>query len=172
VEVHHVTVTIETVELASPVGPITVVAAGGAVFGLAWTDGLAPVRARLEAQHQDRNWRRAAHIDAAEPVKRYLEGDLDALDEVEVSVCGTPFQTAVWSELRRIPVGTTITYGELAARVDRPRAFRAVGAANGANPVSLVNPCHRVVAADGSLGGYGFGLERKQWLLHHEGAVV
>ena len=84
---------------------------------------------------------------------------------------GTPFQQRVWAELRRIPHGATISYGELARRVGEPRASRAVGAANGRNPIAIVVPCHRVVGADGSLTGYAGGLDRKRWLLHHEAAV-
>ena len=82
---------------------------------------------------------------------------------------GTAFQRDVWLALRRIPVGTTISYVELARRIGRPRAVRAVGAANGANPVAVIVPCHRVIGADGRLTGYGGGLPRKQWLLEHEG---
>jgi O-6-methylguanine DNA methyltransferase len=100
---------------------------------------------------------------------RYFAGDLGALDRIEVECSGTPFQRRVWDELRRIPAGTTISYGELARRVGDPKACRAVAAANGANPVAVVVPCHRVVAASGALWGYGGGLERKAWLLRHEG---
>jgi methylated-DNA-[protein]-cysteine S-methyltransferase len=84
---------------------------------------------------------------------------------------GTDFQQAVWAALQEIPYGETVSYGEIAAQLGRPGASRAVGAANGANPISIVIPCHRVVAADGGLGGYGWGLDRKSWLLDHEGAV-
>jgi methylated-DNA-[protein]-cysteine S-methyltransferase len=83
---------------------------------------------------------------------------------------GTPFQLRVWQELRRIPWGQTISYGELARRVGNPKASRAVGQANAVNPIPLIVPCHRVIAADGSLGGYSSGLDRKRWLLDHEGA--
>jgi methylated-DNA-[protein]-cysteine S-methyltransferase len=82
---------------------------------------------------------------------------------------GTPFQTRVWRELVEIPYGQTLSYGELAQRIDKPSASRAVGLANGRNPISIVVPCHRVIGADGSLTGYGGGLERKRWLLAHEG---
>ena len=84
---------------------------------------------------------------------------------------GTPFQLRVWQELRRIPWGQTISYGELARRVGNPKASRAVGQANAVNPIPLIVPCHRVIAADGSLGGYSSGLDRKRWLLRHEGAM-
>ncbi|KQW66379.1 cysteine methyltransferase [Phenylobacterium sp. Root77] len=101
----------------------------------------------------------------------YFEGDLTALDGVTWRTGGTDFQRAVWAALCSIPVGETLTYKGLAERIDRPKAIRAVGLANGANPVSIVVPCHRVIGADGTLTGYGGGLDRKQWLLIHEGAA-
>lgn len=85
---------------------------------------------------------------------------------------GTPFQQTVWQQLTRIPFGTTVSYGELAARIGSPQASRAVGLANGRNPISIIVPCHRVVGADGSLTGYGGGVERKRWLLEHERRVA
>lgn len=104
---------------------------------------------------------------------RYFDGDLAALDDVEVRFeTGTPFQHEVWAALRDIPAGRTISYAELASRVGRPTAFRAVGAANGANPVAVVVPCHRVVGADGGLGGYAYGVDMKRRLLVHEGATI
>jgi methylated-DNA-[protein]-cysteine S-methyltransferase len=109
----------------------------------------------------------------AENLRAYFEGDLDVLDRVPVRfVRGTPFQREVWDALRTIPLGETISYAELARRVGRPGAYRAVGSANGQNPVGVVVPCHRVIAADGTLGGYGGGLDRKRWLLAHEGALA
>lgn len=98
----------------------------------------------------------------------YFSGDLTALERLPVDTGGTPFQRSVWQELRRIPVSTTLSYGALAARLGRPSAARAVGLANGANPVGIVVPCHRVIGADGSLTGYAGGTERKRWLLEHE----
>jgi methylated-DNA-[protein]-cysteine S-methyltransferase len=102
----------------------------------------------------------------------YLVGDFAAIDHIPVETGGTPFQRDVWTELRAIPAGSTISYGELAKRVGRPAASRAVGMANGSNPIVIVIPCHRVIGADGSLTGYGGGIERKRWLLAHEGARV
>ena len=98
----------------------------------------------------------------------YFAGDLRAIDALEVDPQGTPFQRRVWAALRTIPAGTTWSYAELARAVGRPTATRAVGAANGRNPIALVVPCHRVIASDGTLGGYGGGLEMKRWLLRHE----
>ena len=100
----------------------------------------------------------------------YFDGDMRALGDIPIRLSGTEFQIGVWRALQTIPVGFTVTYGDLAAQIGKPRAVRAVGAANGANPVGLVVPCHRVIGADGSLTGYGGGLARKRWLLIHEGA--
>ncbi|MEZ5763271.1 MAG: methylated-DNA--[protein]-cysteine S-methyltransferase [Xanthobacteraceae bacterium] len=100
----------------------------------------------------------------------YFAGEIGALDRIEVRTGGTAFQQKVWRELRTLPAGQATTYGRLAARIGRPAAVRAVGAANGANPVSVVVPCHRLIGANGRLTGYGGGLDRKRWLLAHEGA--
>lgn len=102
----------------------------------------------------------------------YFAGDLAALDGIPVRMPGTEFQTSVWTALRRIPVGTTVSYSGLAQQVGRQAGCRAVGFANGANPVGIVVPCHRVIGADGGLTGYGGGIERKRWLLEHEGAKL
>jgi methylated-DNA-[protein]-cysteine S-methyltransferase len=99
----------------------------------------------------------------------YFEGDLGAIEPLVVETGGTELQRAVWAALRAIPAGETLSYGALAAKIGRPRAVRAVGSANGANPVGVVVPCHRVIGADASLTGYAGGIERKRWLLAHEG---
>ncbi len=111
----------------------------------------------------------AGHIAA---LRAYFAGDGTAIDGLPVETAGTQFQRTVWQALREIPCGQTIAYAQLAERIGRPAAVRAVGLANGANPVSIVVPCHRVIAANGSLTGYGGGLERKRWLLAHEGAAA
>jgi methylated-DNA-[protein]-cysteine S-methyltransferase len=101
-------------------------------------------------------------------LEAYFAGDLTVLDGLPIATGGTPFQRAVWQALRAIPAGTTVSYGELAARLGQPGAARAVGLANGKNPIAIVVPCHRVIGADGSLTGYAGGTERKRWLLAHE----
>jgi methylated-DNA-[protein]-cysteine S-methyltransferase len=101
----------------------------------------------------------------------YFAGDLGAVDAIPVATAGTFFQRGVWAALRGIRPGTTLSYGALAGRLGRPKSVRAVGLANGANPVAIVVPCHRVIGADGSLTGYGGGIDRKRWLLTHEGAA-
>jgi methylated-DNA-[protein]-cysteine S-methyltransferase len=110
----------------------------------------------------------AAPASLKRALKAYFDGDIAALAEVRTATAGTAFQRAVWNALRAIPAGTTISYGQLAANIGRRGASRAVGAANGANPIPIVVPCHRVIGADGSLTGFGSGLDRKQWLLDHE----
>ncbi len=92
--------------------------------------------------------------------------------DLPLAMPGTPFQQAVWKQLLRIPFGQTRTYQEIAQAIDRPRAVRAVGAANGSNPISLIVPCHRVIGSDGRLTGYGGGLWRKKWLLEHEASAI
>jgi methylated-DNA-[protein]-cysteine S-methyltransferase len=113
--------------------------------------------------------------DTASPARRaieaYFEGALDSLDTLPVKTGGTAFQREVWAALRTIRTGETTSYGRLAVKLGRPKAMRAVGMANGANPISIIVPCHRVIGADASLTGYGGGLERKRWLLRHEGAL-
>lgn len=102
------------------------------------------------------------------PLAAFYAGQLDALASIAVETEGSTFQRRVWHALRTIPAGTTTTYGRLAAALGNANASRAVGLANGSNPIAIVVPCHRVIGADGSLTGYGGGLERKRWLLNHE----
>ncbi len=102
-------------------------------------------------------------------LQRYFAGELHAIDDLPTHTGGSAFQQRVWQELRTIPCGQIMSYGELAARIGRPTAARAIGMANGANPISIVVPCHRVIGANGALTGYGGGIERKRWLLKHEG---
>jgi methylated-DNA-[protein]-cysteine S-methyltransferase len=101
-------------------------------------------------------------------LEAYFAGDMAALQRMPVAFAGTPFQNRVWRALQRIPVGTTVSYGALAREIGAPKAVRAVGLANGSNPIGIVVPCHRVIGSNGSLTGYGGGLPRKKWLLEHE----
>ena len=102
----------------------------------------------------------------------YFKGDLDRAEDDRWRMAGTPFHHKVWTALPKIPAGTTMSYGALAAKLGAPKAMRAVGHANGSNPISVVIPCHRLIGADGSLVKYGGGLQRKRWLLEHEGVVL
>ncbi len=168
------TTTIETATVASPVGKLSLYARADALCGLAFADHDERLRAHLQARFGDE----VEYVRARDPagavtrLRRYLAGELDALDDIAVDLGGTPFQARVWKALREIPVGATWSYAQLAKRVGRPAAVRAVGAANGQNPVSLVVPCHRVIASDGTLCGYGGGIERKRWLLTHERVLL
>lgn len=117
---------------------------------------------KLEPAHRTQGMRER------EAIGRYFAGDIGAIDEIPVETAGTPFQRSVWKALRNIPKGSAISYGKLAEQIARPKAVRAVGLANGANPIGIVVPCHRVIGSNGSLTGYGGGLERKRWLLEHE----
>ena len=101
-------------------------------------------------------------------IEAYMNGEVHVIDTLPVAFAGTPFQIKVWYALRAIPAGETLSYGALAKRIGKPKAVRAVGLANGSNPIGLVVPCHRIIGSDGSLTGYGGGLERKRWLLAHE----
>ncbi|MGZ3273684.1 MAG: methylated-DNA--[protein]-cysteine S-methyltransferase [Caulobacteraceae bacterium] len=116
-----------------------------------------------------------AETDAGHPTREkllaYVAGDVAAIEDIAATSPGTAFQQKVWAALREIPAGQTWSYGRLAAHVGDPGAARAVGLANGSNPIGVVVPCHRVIGADGTLTGYGGGIERKRWLLRHEGAV-
>ena len=105
-------------------------------------------------------------------LKAYFGGELAAIDELPAKTAGTPFQEDAWRALRRIPCGKTVSYAEQAQTIGRPKAVRAIGAANGANLVGVVIPCHRVIGANGSLTGYGGGVDRKRWLLAHEGCQM
>jgi methylated-DNA-[protein]-cysteine S-methyltransferase len=107
----------------------------------------------------------------SERIQAYLRGEYNSLDGIPISLGGTTFQQQVWLMLRTIPTGTVLTYGQLAERLGKPTASRAVGLANSQNPISIVLPCHRVIGANGQLTGYAGGLERKRWLLAHEGVT-
>jgi methylated-DNA-[protein]-cysteine S-methyltransferase len=109
--------------------------------------------------------------EAIDQLSAYFEGEREAFD-LPIALEGTDFQKGVWEALRKLPFGERISYGELARRIGRPSASRAVGMANGRNRIGIIIPCHRVIATGGSLGGYGGGLGRKQWLLEHEASLV
>lgn len=157
----------------TPIGELVIIAdAEGQLRTIDWTDH-EPRLLRLLRLHYGENIslepkRNPARLTSA--MDAYFKGDLGVIDELAVKTNGTPFQQTVWNALRDIPCGSTWTYSQLAKRIGRESAVRAVGLANGANPISIVVPCHRVIGANGSLTGYGGGIERKRWLLDHERA--
>jgi methylated-DNA-[protein]-cysteine S-methyltransferase len=161
--------TLEIGEVATPIGTVCCAVSNGRLCALEFVERWPRRVEWLRRQLGPRVVRSAA--DPAGVVGRladYFHGRLDALGDVPVEMIGTDFQRRVWSALRDLPAGRTTSYGALAQALRRPDASRAVGAANGANPIALVVPCHRVVGADGALTGYAGGLERKRWLLAHE----
>jgi methylated-DNA-[protein]-cysteine S-methyltransferase len=157
----------------TPVGEFFIVAdREGNLRAAAWTDHEERMRQSLRVQYGENEFRVEAAHDPnglTSAISAYFAGELAAIDNLPVRTAGTPFQREVWSALREIPCGKTISYGQIAERIGRPTAVRAVGLANGSNPICVVVPCHRVIGANGSLTGYGGGLERKRWLLDHEG---
>ncbi|WP_437314486.1 methylated-DNA--[protein]-cysteine S-methyltransferase [Sorangium sp. So ce385] len=159
-------------EVESPLGAMLLAAGGGAVHALEFADCAPRLRASLEARYGAVTLRSAADpYGFSGRLRAYWRGDLGALSGMPVEPGGTPFQRRVWAEVQRIPPGATRSYGEVAALLGQPSASRAVGLANGRNPVCLIIPCHRVVGARGDLTGYAGGLERKRWLLAHEAAA-
>jgi len=155
----------------TPVGRLTLLCKDGALRALEFGAEEDPLLRRLVPDGAVLERKPVEPVDSA--LAAYFAGELTALEAIPVSSLeGTDFQREVWAALRRIPVGQTWTYARLAREVGRPMAMRAVGGANGRNPVALVVPCHRVIATGGKLGGYGGGLDRKAWLLRHEGAQL
>jgi len=155
--------------IASPLGRVAIAAHDGRLCALEF--GSARLDRQLAARYPGVPRRRSRNpFGLSAKIRAYLAGDLAAVDRIPVDTGGTPFQQLVWRALRRIPAGHTMTYGALARALGRGAAARAVGAANGSNPISLVVPCHRLVGGDDSLTGYGGGLWRKRWLLRHEAA--
>ncbi|SHK56908.1 methylated-DNA-[protein]-cysteine S-methyltransferase [Bradyrhizobium lablabi] len=160
--------------LQTPIGiALLVTDADGALRALDWEDYEARLRQLLRLQYGAAILRDApAPEEVKAALRSYFAGDLDSLKTIKWRLAGTPFQRKVWTALTAIPPGTTTSYGALAAQLGMPQAVRAVGHANGSNPISVVVPCHRVIGANGSLTGYGGGLPRKRWLLEHEGVVL
>jgi methylated-DNA-[protein]-cysteine S-methyltransferase len=160
--------------LATPIGiALLVTDAEGALRALDWEDYEHRMRELLRLHYGAVDLSdRTAPTEMRTALSHYFEGDLGKLSSIAWRIAGTPFQQKVWTALAKIPAGTTMSYGALAARIEMPRAIRAVGHANGSNPISVVLPCHRLIGADGSLVKYGGGLERKRWLLRHEGVEV
>jgi methylated-DNA-[protein]-cysteine S-methyltransferase len=149
--------TLEHVTIPSPVGPLHATIDDGRLRRLKFDDGRAP------GAGDDR-------IGLRKTLEAYFDGDLDVLADLQLELDGTEFQRSVWDALRSIPPGETASYREIAEAIGRPDATRAVGNAVGSNPVAIVVPCHRVIRTSGGLGGFGGGLDRKRWLLAHEGA--
>ena len=164
---------LEYAVIESPIGPLTILASGERLMEVQFGDSHA------DFEHEWLNRRLPGvvneHPDPAGAVtalRAYFSGDFQALDWLFVDPIGTDFQRRVWGVLRTVRAGRTASYADIANAIGAPTATRAVGAANGANPIALVIPCHRIIGSGGSLVGYGGGLERKRWLLEHEGVLL
>ncbi len=164
---------LERIELDSPLGVIDVVFHNDKVVGLEFADHRDRLEDFMRRQFPDSSMHQVQRAtptmrQVRKQIRAYFQGDINALEAIEVDFGGTRFQQQVWRQLRRIRPGTTMSYGQLARRVRRPQAARAVGAANGRNPIALIVPCHRAIGSNGALTGYAGGLDRKRWLLDHE----
>jgi methylated-DNA-[protein]-cysteine S-methyltransferase len=154
----------------SPIGDLMLGGDGAALTGLYFPDAS---RSWAKAPQPDASWQSDAGVfgEVTDQLRAYFAGELTEFD-LALAPDGTPFQQRVWSALRAIPFGTTTTYGQLAGVLGDPKAVRAVGLANGRNPIPIIIPCHRVIGADGGLTGYGGGIDRKHWLLALEGRAL
>ena len=164
-------ITLHLEHIDTPIGELFVIASEAVVYALGFPqeEDETNARQRLERQPGAVTWANTeSPLGATAKLRAYFDGDLHALTELPVAPQGTEFQRRVWAALRDIPVGVTTSYGAIAATIGSPTGSRAVGLANGKNPISVIIPCHRVIGANSSLTGYAGGLERKQWLLTHE----
>jgi methylated-DNA-[protein]-cysteine S-methyltransferase len=162
---------IDTIE--SPIGNIIIVVDEGKMCALDFEGYEERMMKLLKRRYADVQLKQVDNPQGfSDCVKSYLAGDFKSLDAILVNTGGTPFQQQVWNALREIPTGQTFTYSQLAEKIGRPKATRAVGMTNSLNPIAIVLPCHRVVGANASLTGYAGGLDRKHWLLWHEGALL
>ena len=158
----------DTVE--SPIGRLVLVFDAGRLCALDYADNTERMTRLLRQRyHRFRLCEASTPLGVTQQLRAYLGGKLDAIDSIQVDPGGTAFQQKVWEALRTIPPGTTRTYRDVAEQIGRPSAWRAVGRANALNPISIVLPCHRLIGANGAITGYAGGLERKHWLLRHEG---
>ena len=160
--------------LRTPIGTALLVSDGdGVLRALDWEDYEPRMKELLRRQLGAVALKAArAPAETRAALTGYFKGELDRLNAIEWRVAGAPFQRKVWNALPKIPPGATMSYGELAAKLGMPKTERAVGHANGANPLGVVVPCHRLIGANGALIKYGGGIERKRWLLKHEGVVL
>ncbi|MBK4716461.1 MULTISPECIES: methylated-DNA--[protein]-cysteine S-methyltransferase [Tenebrionibacter/Tenebrionicola group] len=163
-------------KIATPVGPLWVIC--DEAFNLRaveWEEHSDRMEQLLDIHYRSEGYRRRASKNPgglSAKLQAYFEGELAVINGLPSATAGTPFQREVWQALRAIPCGQVMRYGELAKKLGRPGAARAVGAANGSNPVSIVVPCHRVIGSNGTMTGYAGGVSRKEWLLRHEGYLL
>jgi methylated-DNA-[protein]-cysteine S-methyltransferase len=159
--------------ISTPIGEMVLVARDGVLLLLEFEDATDRVSREMKARFGDVDLQSTDNpFGLSDIIRDYFKGHLHAIDQLLTDGGGTDFERKVWAELRKIPCGATRAYGDIARTLGDINLSRAVGLANGKNPVAIVVPCHRVIGADGSMTGYGGGLARKQWLLQHEGALL
>ena len=162
-----------TDRISTPLGDLILIARDRVILLLEFDDAVDRYMGEIKRRFGDVDLQAVLNpFGLSQQIQNYFTGDLAVIDTLAVDGGGTVFEKSVWEELRKIPCGTTRSYGEMAKRLGNPNAMRAVGLANGKNPISIVVPCHRVIGADGSMTGYGGGTQRKEWLLRHEGALL
>ena len=157
----------------SPIGKIMFVADGAQLCCLDFNDNEARIEKLLNRRYGKFDLASKANIlNMQTRMDEYFKGNWEAFDGLDIGIDGTDFQQRVWGSLKKIPVGKTITYHQLAGSIKKPKAVRAVASANARNPVAIIIPCHRVIGKDGLLRGYAGGMDRKAWLLNHEGFTI
>ncbi len=162
-----------TDRIETPIGETVLAARDGVLLLLEFADARGRVERELAVRFQDYELQPAADpFGLTSRIKAYFAGELATIEGLLTDGGGTEFEQKVWAELRRIPCGATVSYGSIARKLGDVGLSRAVGTANGRNPIAIVVPCHRVIGTDGSMTGYGGGLHRKEWLLKHEGALL
>ncbi|ADO48503.1 methylated-DNA--[protein]-cysteine S-methyltransferase [[Enterobacter] lignolyticus] len=163
-------------KIATPVGPLWILCDEQfRLRAVEWEEHSDRMEQLLEIHYRREGYQRRASDNPgglSAQLRAYFDGDLAVIDTLPSETAGTPFQREVWKTLRSIPCGQVMHYGQLAEQLGRPGAARAVGAANGSNPVSIVVPCHRVIGRNGTMTGYAGGVQRKEWLLRHEGYLL
>ena len=159
--------------IQTPIGDMILVARDGVLLLLEFEDAAGRVEREMKMRFKNFEMQLTTNpFGLTDMMRDYFDGNIHAIDNILTDGGGTAFEKSVWTELRKIPTGTTVSYGSIARKLGDINMSRAVGTANGRNPISIVVPCHRVIGADGSMTGYGGGIARKEWLLRHEGALL
>ena len=159
--------------IQTPIGDMILVARDGVLLLLEFEDATGRVEREMKMRFKNFEMQPVTNPFGLTDIMRdYFTGNIRAIDNILTDGGGTVFEKSVWAELRKIPAGVTVSYGSIARKLGDINMSRAVGTANGHNPISIVVPCHRVIGADGSMTGYGGGIHRKEWLLRHEGALL
>jgi methylated-DNA-[protein]-cysteine S-methyltransferase len=162
-----------THRIPTPIGDMILVARDGILHLLEFEDASGRVERELKSRFKNYEMQYTENpFGLSHIMHDYFSGNIHAIDTILTDGGGTTFEKKVWAELRKIPTGSTVSYGSIARKLGDIKMSRAVGTANGRNPIAIVIPCHRVIGADGSMTGYGGGIARKEWLLRHEGALL